>query len=274
MKTNKQNKKEKKNSSELQSRSEQLSGNNNSQTATAPEQQPTTAPQKTVRPYVNFEERDRNRQLPVDKVLDTLRQWIPRAYELAEVVGKWIWITFTELYLDALTDQPAALLSLAKISSGPKTLGLCDISKNPRRHDSLADTRASPGRCWAEIPPELAPGDPGLATPTPRAEQKLQATTPDAAGPGPLGLAFASLGRMEASAVLGSTQHRPSVASRGLSALLAMEKLGSQFRPENHRPGHHPPDRPNESRQSALGCSPQLQKRHDRLPAPRETRLA
>jgi hypothetical protein len=99
MKTNKQNKAEKKNKSELLSRSEQLSGNNNSQTATAPAQ---PAPQKTVRPYVNFEERDRNRQLPVDKVLDTLRQWIPRAYELAEVVGKWIWITFPEQPVETL----------------------------------------------------------------------------------------------------------------------------------------------------------------------------
>jgi len=99
MKTNKQNKKEKQNKSELQSRSEQLSGNNNSQTATTPAQ---PAPQKTVRPYVNFEERDRNRQLPVEKVLDTLRQWIPRAYELAEVVGKWIWISFPEQPVETL----------------------------------------------------------------------------------------------------------------------------------------------------------------------------
>ena len=99
MKTNKQNKKEKQNKSELQSRSEQLSGNTNSQTATAPAQ---PAPQKTVRPYVNFEERDRNRQLPVEKVLDTLRQWMPRAYELAEVVGKWIWITFPEQPVETL----------------------------------------------------------------------------------------------------------------------------------------------------------------------------
>ena len=101
MKTNKQNKAEKKNKSELLSRSEQLSGNNNSQTATA------TAPETTpnspkVLPYVNFEERDRNRQLPVDKVLDTLRQWIPRAYELAEVVGKWIWISFPEQPVEKL----------------------------------------------------------------------------------------------------------------------------------------------------------------------------
>ena len=99
MKTNKHNKAEKKNKSELPSRSEQLSGNNSSQTATAPAQ---PAPQKTVRPYVNCEERDRNRQLPVDKVLDTLRQWIPRAYELAEVVGKWIWISFPEQPVETL----------------------------------------------------------------------------------------------------------------------------------------------------------------------------
>ena len=108
MKTNKQNKKEKQNKSELQNRSEQLSGNNNSQTATAPapektiNSQPSTPNTPKVRPYVNFEERDRNRQLPVDKVLDTLRQWIPRAYELAEVVGKWIWITFPEQPVEKL----------------------------------------------------------------------------------------------------------------------------------------------------------------------------
>src|ERR1035441_2128400 len=34
-----------------------------------------------------------------------------------------------------------------------------------------------------------------------------------------------------------------------------MEKRSSQIRPEDHRPRHPPPDRPNESRQSALGGS-------------------
>ena len=92
---------------------------------------------------------------------------------------------------------------LARISFGSKTLGFCDISQNPRLHDSLADTRASPGRCRTEIPPELAPGDVGLATPAAGAEPEIQTTTPDAAGPGALGLAFASLGPMEESAVLG-----------------------------------------------------------------------
>ena len=104
MKTKQQNKQEKQNSSELQSRSEQLSGNTNSQTQTAkaPEKDQTTAPaaetapKKSVRPYVNFEERERNRQLPLEKVLSVLRRWMPRQYELAEVVGKWIWISFPE----------------------------------------------------------------------------------------------------------------------------------------------------------------------------------
>jgi hypothetical protein len=102
MKTKQQNKQEKQNGGspnfapELQSRSEQLvqSGNSNSQTETA--EAPATARQKSARPYVNFEERERNRQLPVEKVLAVLKRWMPRQYELAEVVGKWIWITFPE----------------------------------------------------------------------------------------------------------------------------------------------------------------------------------
>jgi hypothetical protein len=94
MKTNKQIKNEKQNSEELLSRSEQVGGNSNSQTetATAPE----AAPQKSARPYVNFEERERNRQLPVERILAVLKRWMPRQYELAEVVGKWIWITFPD----------------------------------------------------------------------------------------------------------------------------------------------------------------------------------
>ena len=90
---------------------------------------------------------------------------------------------------------------------GGKTLGSCGISRNPRHHDSLADPHASPGRCRTEIPPELAPGAADLATPTACAEPELQATPPDAAGPGSLGLAFTGLGWMAESAMLGSTQH-------------------------------------------------------------------
>jgi len=50
----------------------------------------------SIRPYVNFEERERNRQLPMDRVLAILKRWNPRQFDLAEVVGNWIWITFPE----------------------------------------------------------------------------------------------------------------------------------------------------------------------------------
>jgi hypothetical protein len=109
MKTNKQNKSEKDGGStnivsELQNRTEQLVN------APEPEKQSETTLEGTlsaggegrgevvpsVRPYVNFAEREHNRNLPVEKVLEKLRRWMPRQYELAEVVGKWIWISFPE----------------------------------------------------------------------------------------------------------------------------------------------------------------------------------
>jgi hypothetical protein len=102
MKTKQQTKQEKKNSSELQSRSEQVSGNANRQTEKAPEKNQTpTAPAPETKParilpYVNFQQREENRALSTDKVLDLLRRWTPAAYDLAEVVGKWVWITFPE----------------------------------------------------------------------------------------------------------------------------------------------------------------------------------
>jgi hypothetical protein len=45
---------------------------------------------------VNFAERDYNRKLSVEKVLEKLKRWMPAQYALAEVVGKWIWIRFEE----------------------------------------------------------------------------------------------------------------------------------------------------------------------------------
>ena len=49
-----------------------------------------------VKPYVNFAERDFNLTLSVEKVLEKLKRWMPQQYNLAEVVGKWVWVTFTE----------------------------------------------------------------------------------------------------------------------------------------------------------------------------------
>jgi hypothetical protein len=35
-----------------------------------------------------------NRELPTQKVLDFLRAQLPQQYELAEIVGRWIWLDF------------------------------------------------------------------------------------------------------------------------------------------------------------------------------------
>ena len=103
MNTNKKNRAVSKNSSELKNRTEQLS-ETETQTASEKKEGPEAAPENAqtvtqnapVKPYVNFAERDFNRSLPVEKVLEKLKRWMPAQYELAEVVGKWIWITFPE----------------------------------------------------------------------------------------------------------------------------------------------------------------------------------
>jgi hypothetical protein len=65
----------------LPSRSEQLS------TEKAAESQ---------RKPFDFERRSANRRLSTDRLLALLRSEAPRFFELAEVVGKWVWIRFTE----------------------------------------------------------------------------------------------------------------------------------------------------------------------------------
>src|SRR5256714_14176715 len=97
MKTNKQNKTNSKNRSELKNRTEQLSENDSAKTpATAPEKNETVTQNAPVKPYVNFAERDFNRTLSVEKVLEKLERWMPAQFKLAEVVGKWVWISFPD----------------------------------------------------------------------------------------------------------------------------------------------------------------------------------
>jgi hypothetical protein len=47
-------------------------------------------------PRIDFARRRANRQLGTQDLLALLRTEAPRFYELAEVVGKWVWIQFTE----------------------------------------------------------------------------------------------------------------------------------------------------------------------------------
>ena len=66
----------KKQKSELQNRPEQLSTGS--------------------RPQIDYARRLANRTLKTEKLLDLLRSEKPNLLELAEVVGKWVWIQFTD----------------------------------------------------------------------------------------------------------------------------------------------------------------------------------
>jgi hypothetical protein len=76
----------------LPSRPEQFS---TAQTGT--DQSATVAPVAagTV-PPLDFAKRQANRQLPTEQLIALLRTEAPRFFEIAEVVGQWVWIQFTE----------------------------------------------------------------------------------------------------------------------------------------------------------------------------------
>jgi len=48
------------------------------------------------RPKINLELRRANRKLETDKLLALLRSETPNFFDLAEVVGKWVWIQFSD----------------------------------------------------------------------------------------------------------------------------------------------------------------------------------
>ena len=89
------------NNSELESRSAQSSSTDtNTQAPSAAAPAPEQTDKKDNRLPIDSEARKQNRTLPTPKVLSLLHQQLPAAYRLAEVVGKWVWVTFKE--------QPAA----------------------------------------------------------------------------------------------------------------------------------------------------------------------
>ena len=65
-------------------------------TSAKPAVKPPTEQPKPSKPSVDFAKREANRQLPTNQVLELLKCTMPRQFELAEVVGKWIWIQFPE----------------------------------------------------------------------------------------------------------------------------------------------------------------------------------
>jgi hypothetical protein len=55
-----------------------------------------TAPIQLPLPRISIRERRTNQALPTAEVLTLLQTEAPRFWELAEVVGKWVWIQFSE----------------------------------------------------------------------------------------------------------------------------------------------------------------------------------
>jgi hypothetical protein len=59
------------------------------------------------RSAIDFAKRQTNRQLGTKDLLTLLRSEAPRFYELAEVVGKWVWIQFPEKQPSTITARLA-----------------------------------------------------------------------------------------------------------------------------------------------------------------------
>ena len=61
------------------------------------------------RVQIDMARRRENRALPTDSVLDLLHKEAPRFWELAEVVGQWVWIQFSEKQPPQITSVLAEL---------------------------------------------------------------------------------------------------------------------------------------------------------------------
>ena len=83
----------------LGSRSAQLSSTN---TPAQPEKKDNRLP-------IDTEARKKNRTLPTTKVLELLKTSNPGLFNLAEVVGYWIWVTFRETPAAEIRQQLAQL---------------------------------------------------------------------------------------------------------------------------------------------------------------------
>lgn len=66
---------------------------NTKKSTTAP-QTPASSPDQRLE--IDLDLRSANRALASDAVLTLLRQQAPHLYERAEVIGKWVWITFPD----------------------------------------------------------------------------------------------------------------------------------------------------------------------------------
>ena len=73
---------------------EGLPDNTANRVTAQPEQAAT--PKQDTRLPIDTKARQANRTLPTSKVLEMLKQANPGLFNLAEVVGKWVWVQFPE----------------------------------------------------------------------------------------------------------------------------------------------------------------------------------
>jgi len=85
-------------------------------TKSQPQAAPAQPPLVTEQPQeqspitrIDFTKRQENRQLPTERVLELLKRWLPVAFERAEVVGKWVWVAFTEKQPQQVTSELSQL---------------------------------------------------------------------------------------------------------------------------------------------------------------------
>jgi hypothetical protein len=64
---------------------------------------------KTETPTIDMVKRRRNRSLPTDRLLELMQKEAPRFWELAEVVGKWVWIQFSDKQPPEITAELSQL---------------------------------------------------------------------------------------------------------------------------------------------------------------------
>ena len=62
----------------------------------APAAVPAQTPERPALPPINFARRRANRGLSTESVLGLLRKEAPSFFAVAEVVGKWVWVQFTD----------------------------------------------------------------------------------------------------------------------------------------------------------------------------------
>ena len=96
-------------SSELNNRSHHQSEPTPAAAEAATPSAPAPAAKPDNRLPIDSEARKQNRTLPTPKVLNALFTSLPDVYRVAEVVGKWVWVTFKESPAAEIRQQLAQL---------------------------------------------------------------------------------------------------------------------------------------------------------------------